>query len=135
MPLTFIDTVGWIASLNRSDNLHVAAIRCFQLLAQSNTPLLTTSLVLAEVGNGLSRFPLRRLMAPFRQRLQQSTRIDVVHIDSSLFERGWLLYEQRPDKEWGLVDCISFVLMQERGVLHAITNDHHFEQAGFITLL
>jgi predicted nucleic acid-binding protein len=79
MPLTFVDTVGWIASLNRSDNLHAAAVRCFQSLAQSNTPLLTTSLVLAEVGNGLSTLPLRRLMMPFRQRLQQSKRIEVVH--------------------------------------------------------
>jgi predicted nucleic acid-binding protein len=58
-----------------------------------------------------------------------------VNVDSLLFERGWLLYEQRPDKEWGLVDCISFILMQKRGVLHAVTNDHHFEQAGFIILL
>jgi len=135
MHLTFVDTVGWIASLNRSDNLHSAAVRCFQFLAQSNTPLLTTSLVLAEIGNGLSRLPLRHLMTPFRQRLQQSKRIEIVHVDRSLFERGWSLYEQRPDKEWGLVDCISFVLMQERGILHAVTNDHHFEQAGFVVLL
>lgn len=135
MHLTFVDTVGWIASLNRSDNLHAAAVRCFQFLAQSNTPLLTTSLVLAEVGNGLSKLPLRHLMMPFRQRLQQSKRIEIVHVDSFLFERGWSLYEQRPDKEWGLVDCISFVLMQERGILHAVTNDHHFEQAGFVVLL
>ena len=49
MSITFVDTVGWIASLNRSDNLHVATVRCFQSLAQSDTPLLTTSLVLAEV--------------------------------------------------------------------------------------
>ena len=135
MHLTFVDTVGWIASLNRSDNLHAAVVRCFQFLAQSNTPLLTTSLVLAEVGNGLSKLPLRHLMTPFRQRLQQSKRIEIVHVDSSLFERGWSLYEQRPDKEWGLVDCISFVLMQERGILHAVTNDHHFEQAGVVVLL
>jgi len=57
MPLAFVDTVAWIALLNRSDSLHKAAASCFRSLATSNTYLLTTSLVLAEVGNGLSRLP------------------------------------------------------------------------------
>jgi predicted nucleic acid-binding protein len=135
MSLTFVDTVGWIALLNRSDSLHAAAVRCFQSLATSNTPLLTTSLVLAEVGNGLSRLPLRHLMSGLRQRLQQSKRIELALVDAQLFERGWLLYEQHADKEWGLVDCVSFTLMRERGVTQAVTNDHHFQQAGFMILL
>jgi predicted nucleic acid-binding protein len=39
------------------------------------------------------------------------------------------------DKEWGLTDCISFVVMQEQGLTDALTADHHFEQAGFTILL
>jgi len=42
---------------------------------------------------------------------------------------------QRPDKEWSLTDCISLVVMNERGITDALTNDHHFEQAGFQILL
>lgn len=38
-------------------------------------------------------------------------------------------------KEWGLTDCISMVVMQERGVVRAFASDHHFEQAGFIRLM
>ena len=34
-----------------------------------------------------------------------------------------------------LTDCISFVVMQERGIAEALTGDHHFEQAGFAALL
>jgi hypothetical protein len=37
----------------------------------------------------------------------------------------------RPDKEWSLTDCISFVAMNERNITDALTSDHHFEQAGF----
>jgi len=48
---------------------------------------------------------------------------------------GWTLYQQRPDKEWGLTDCISFVVMQEQGISEAFTSDHHFTQAGFTILL
>jgi hypothetical protein len=45
------------------------------------------------------------------------------------------LYAQRPDKEWGLTDCASFLIMQERGITEALVYDDHFHQAGFIPLL
>ena len=48
-----------------------------------------------------------------------------------LFIRGLQLYEQRPDKEYSLVDCMSMTLMRERGIAHVLTNDRHFRQEGF----
>jgi hypothetical protein len=48
--------------------------------------------------------------------------------------RGIQLYNSRLDKDWSLTDCISFVVMRERGITEALTGDHHFEQAGFTTL-
>ena len=44
-------------------------------------------------------------------------------------------FAARPDKEWSLTDCISFVAMNERDITDALTSDHHFEQAGFRILL
>lgn len=49
--------------------------------------------------------------------------------------RGVDLFEQRPDKEWSLVDCISFGVMQDEKLTEALTGDRHFEQAGFVALL
>ena len=54
---------------------------------------------------------------------------------SELFERGLALYNARPDKEWSLTDCISFVVMADEGLTDALTGDRHFEQAGFTALL
>ena len=39
------------------------------------------------------------------------------------------------DKEWGITDCISFVVMQDLGLVEALTTDEHFKQAGFRSLL
>jgi predicted nucleic acid-binding protein len=61
--------------------------------------------------------------------------VEIVPATMEWFERGMELYEGRPDKEWSLTDCISFAVMTERGVSDALTNDHHFEQAGFRILL
>ena len=38
-------------------------------------------------------------------------------------------------KEWGLTDCVSFLVMQDRGLTDALTTDEHFQQAGFRALL
>jgi predicted nucleic acid-binding protein len=59
----------------------------------------------------------------------------VVPPSTELFEAGIDLYSRRPDKEWSLTDCISFVVMQERGITEALTGDYHFVQAGFSILL
>lgn len=42
---------------------------------------------------------------------------------------------KRPDKDWGLTDCISFAVMTQEGITQALTSDRHFEQAGFTKLL
>jgi len=68
-------------------------------------------------------------------RLKNSPFIEVVHVDLILDGEAWNLLRSRQDKEWSLVDCASFVLMQRRGIGEALTTDHHFEQAGFIRLL
>jgi predicted nucleic acid-binding protein len=67
--------------------------------------------------------------------LRNDPLVEVVVVDSELFQRALTLFGQRNDKDWGLTDCISFVLMQERGLTEALTTDSHFSQAGFRRLL
>jgi Predicted nucleic acid-binding protein, contains PIN domain len=59
----------------------------------------------------------------------------VVPFDTSLIIRGLDLFRGRPDKEWSLTDCISFVVMEENGLTDAVTTDRHFVQAGFNALM
>ncbi len=71
----------------------------------------------------------------FYQRLETSARTEIVFVGENLWCAGWDLYGNRPDKSWSLTDCISFVVMDRRGIRDALTNDRHFEQAGFKALL
>jgi predicted nucleic acid-binding protein len=95
----------------------------------------TASVVLLEVGNWLSPAPLRGLAIDLVHRIEQSSRIEVVHVTPELYVKGWELYSNRLDKDWGMIDCISFVMMQERNLTEGLISDHHFEQAGFKILL
>jgi uncharacterized protein len=67
--------------------------------------------------------------------LKASRTVEILHVNADLDSAAWLLWEARSDKAWSLVDCSSFVIMQQQNISHALTNDHHFEQAGFVRLL
>ena len=57
--------------------------------------------------------------------------LEVVHLTPRLFAQGFALYKSHQNKAWGLVDCISSIVMHEAGVTQALTFDQPFVQAGF----
>ena len=61
--------------------------------------------------------------------------VECVPLTDELYQQAFELFRSRPDKDWGLIDCVSFVVMRQRGLTEALTTDEHFEQAGFQALL
>jgi predicted nucleic acid-binding protein len=131
----FVDSVAWIARVNTRDALFAATRRVFNSLERQRAMLVTTEFVFLEVADALSSPPLRARSVAFLNGLRQHRNLEIVPVSGQLYNAGWTLYGQRPDKEWSLTDCISFALMTERGLTDAFTSDHHFEQAGFLKLL
>jgi predicted nucleic acid-binding protein len=80
--LVYVDAAGWIALVNRRDSLHAQAVRIYRQLVQEQCQFITASVVLLEVGNWLSPVPLRGLAIDLIQRIEQSSRIEVVHLTS-----------------------------------------------------
>ena len=131
-PPIFIDTGYILALTNTADEHHGRAAAASR---QIKPPFLTTEAVLTEIGNALSRARWRALGYATIQDLRVDPNIEVVPVDAALFERALTLYGERTDKEWGLTDCLSFVVMQERNLMQVLTTDRHFGQAGFGNLL
>ena len=67
--------------------------------------------------------------------LQQDSTVEIIPQSDDQFEQALGFYAQRQDKQRSLVDCASFLIMQERGIIEALAYDEHFRQAGFIPLL
>ena len=55
----FVDTVAWLALLNKSDALHQKAKKERERLLKQQAPLLVTEYVLLEIANALSRTQLK----------------------------------------------------------------------------
>ena len=132
MKTVFADAFYFVALVNRADQHHsrvVAAARQFR------DNVLTTEWILAEFADALAESASRRLVPQFIRDLEQDPKVRIIRAGSELFQRGLRLYDERPDKEWSLTDCISFVVMKDENIRDALTGDQHFEQAGFVALL
>ncbi len=135
MKLVFLDASGLIATVNSRDQGHQLAQQIWKSLIDARTPLLTTSLVLIELGDGLARIQHRKLAAQIRERLLAADRVEIVQTTLFQEQQGWLLYQSRADKTWGVTDCISMIVMQEHGIESVFSADRDFEQAGYKLLL
>jgi hypothetical protein len=137
MPELFADTSGWANLVDPSQTYHALAANLYRTARQQGRKVITTNYIITEVVALLTsplRTPRPKIIA-FIEGLKSSPNVEIVHVDQTLDNQAWQLLKNRPDKEWSLVDCSSFVLMQQRGIIEALTTDHHFEQAGFVRLL
>lgn len=132
MTAYFADAFFYLALLNPRDEYHT---RVTEFAAGFDDPTVTTTWVLTELADALSAREHRQSVAEFLGALLTDPAVEIIPPSSGLFERGLRLFRERPDKGWSLTDCISFVVMEERGIRDALTGDHHFEQAGFAALL
>lgn len=128
----FVDTVFVIALINCRDQYHHHAVEVSHQF--EGCPLLTTNAVLLEIGNALSR-GYKTEGSQIIDEFLHSDDVEVVHVTPMLFNRAFDQYKAYNDKEWGLVDCLSFVVMRDEGVTQALTFDRHFTQAGFKVLM
>ena len=135
MKSVFADTLYWLAIVRPNDQWHGQAVAARSNLG--NTLILTTDEILAEFLSALSQGGLnvRRQAAVMVREIQKNPNVRVIPQSRDSFMRGLTLYEQRLDKGYSLVDCVSMNVMTEHAVSDILTHDHHFAQEGFTTLI
>ena len=128
----FADTFFYLALVSRDDAFHQRAVRA---AADLRGRVITTAWVLTEVADALCSPAQRPIFLSLMDHLRGDEKVTIVSPTLEWFDRGLELYAERPDKDWSLTDCISFLVMEHHGLTEALTADHHFEQAGFKALL
>jgi uncharacterized protein len=104
-------------------------------LGAAGDEVVVSDWIVAETGNGIARTNARSAFVGAARLFTASPRAQVITVGNALLLDALQLYENRSDKNWGLVDCASFVIMQNQKITDAFSNDRHFQQAGFNCLL
>jgi predicted nucleic acid-binding protein len=136
MRIAFADTVYWQALLDVRDDLHSAAESLAVKLIFDRVRIVTSEMVLTEVLNALGKSEKGRgLAVNLVESLMADRNVEIALNVECTFDAAFEFYKMRPDKQWGHTDCSSFIIMQQRGIQHALTHDNHFKQAGVTILL
>jgi len=132
MKAVFADSFYFFALVNVRDPAHAKAAA---FVRSYTGRMVTSGWVLTELGDGLAQPVNRPSFLQTVETLRAEPNVTIVPCSDELLAAAVELYRQRPDKEWSLTDCVSFVVMTREGLTEALTGDHHFEQAGFVALL
>ncbi len=126
----FVDTSAFYALNDPDDNCY---IRACQLRKDIRISLFTSNFVIDE-SLTLIRMKLGHQFAVrFGTQVRESRILKVIHIDETLEETAWQIFEKYADKEYSFTDCTSFATMQKMRISDVFAFDKHFQQYGFTT--
>ena len=133
MPL-LVDSGYWIALESLDDQNHLAALNYWQRLKADMPMLLSTTYIFDEVVTFFNSRQNHAKAVEIGNILLSSSFVEMIEVDSQLFEEGWRYFERHKDKHYSFTDCVSFGVMNDRMLETALSFDRHFKQAGFKTL-
>ena len=129
-------SMGQLCSVNVSvrSASDFAAMNARAALGQN--PIVTTEEVLTEFLAAMSGHPFLRISAKkLLESIFLSPYVSVIEQSHASFTEGLELYNNRPDKAYSLVDCISMTICRKSKITEVLTHDHHFRQEGFLLLI
>lgn len=130
-----VDTSAWYALEDSRDQWHsdARAIRD-RIAAEGRWRLVTTNFVVAEShARILSRS--RTAAARFLERTDSLGAVDVVRIEVEDEVRAREILRRYHDKDFSLVDALSFAVMDRTRIRHAFAFNTYFHQYGRFTVL
>ncbi|MBU4225419.1 MAG: PIN domain-containing protein [Chloroflexi bacterium] len=131
----FLDTAFVLALASPSDQYHEKAKELSHQIKKGGIALLTTRAILIEIGDAMTGQRRRKAGIIMLESLENDDNLEIFPNSEELYSKAFDHFAARPDKEWGMTDCISFVVMKEYEISEVLTTDVHFQQAGFVALM
>ena len=131
----FLDTAFVLALASPADQYNGKAKDLSRQIKQAGVSLVTTRAILIEIGDAMAGQRRRKAGMTMLESLEEDDSLEIIPNSEEFYSKAFDLFVSRPDKEWGMTDCISFVVMKEHGIREALKTDIHFKQAGFVALM
>ena len=130
----FVDTSAWYPLANDRHPDHRAFAESLRARIRQGARIVTTNVVVAEAHALLIRRAGLEAASAFLKAVREApTQIEYVTPEREAAAiMNWI--ERFSDQSFSLADAASFVVMTELGIREALTLDHHFMVAGFVTL-
>jgi predicted nucleic acid-binding protein len=128
-----IDSAAYYALVDVGESRHEAAQHIVRRLAAQRRPALTTNFVVAETYSLIVLRLGRAVAVRFLYDIDTGATA-VIRVGVEDEARAREIIRQYDDKDFSLVDAMSFAVMERLNISHAFTFDRHFAQYGFVML-
>jgi uncharacterized protein len=123
-----VDTGAFYALADRRDPAHSRARKYFE---SCGAGLVTTDFIFAETMSLLTKRLGKTVAVPFGEGIRGSPKFRVEEPTPQVRENAWKLFAGHRDKDYDLIDCISFATMESLHIRDVFGFDRHFVQYGF----
>jgi len=129
----FVDTSAYVALASKKDTYHTEALAIMKALTGGHAALLTTNFVIAETHATVLRYAGARVARFYLQEITTSEAVDIIRAEAMDEQKAKDIIYRYADKDFSLVDAISFAVMERLGISRVFAFDQHFAQYGFQT--
>lgn len=130
--VAFLDT-GAIFALADADDRKHGEVRAIYFHQERR--FILHDLILIEACSLLTKRLNKQAALRMVDAVCSTLRVEKAPLTPALIAAGWERCRRFADKDWDWIDCISFELMERRGLREALSLDRHFAQAGFELLV
>ncbi len=130
----FVDTGAYFGIADRRDHNHASATAIVRRLVADRRPLYTTNFIVAETHALVLKRIDREMALTVLEDIYRSRLTTVVRVSEEDELRARAIIRQYQDKDFSLVDAMSFAVMERLGIRHAFTFDCNFAQYGWAIL-
>lgn len=129
--MIFIDTGAFLARYLSNDQYHAQSNEMWAAIKRRRETCFTTNFVLNEVFTLLGRRAGNKFAAERALNIYASRVIKIMRPDQKAEFQAIDTFEKYADQKVTFTDCISFVLMKQKGVKRVFSFDFHFRLAGY----
>lgn len=117
------DSNYFVALFNPADTRHNDAMVLTERLDGEKVPLVVSSLIFLEVVTVLSQRRDKQSAIAVGRHMLTHPLIEIIHIDESLHERAWQIFQTVQGKNVSFVDASILAVMEADGIVRLLTFD------------
>lgn len=133
--MIFVDSNAWVGLVLKADQYHELAVKAFENLTSSFTPLITTDFVISETYTFLRYHTANfKTLLQFENILSEAEASKLLILKwthPEIFQEARKIFFKYPDQNFSFVDCISFAAARALKIKDIFTFDNDFRTMGF----
>ncbi len=130
MASVFLDASAWVALGNKKDHYHNVAQAIYEKILRERMVRVTSTWTIYEALSILkSRVGYDRARELW-EIVTQPRLVSMMPVDIEIEESAVDIFFRYRDKDWGIIDCSSLIVIERTGCKIVVAFDLHFSQAA-----